>query len=250
MIRGRGASDDKGQLMTFVEACRAWKEATGSLPMNISMLFEGEEESSSPSLVPFLNENADELKSELALICDTGLFGESTPAIVTMLRGLLAEEVIITGPDKDLHSGMFGGLAMNPLRVLARIIADLHDDDGRIAIPGFYDGVDDVSEDVTSQWNSLGFSHSDFLGDVGLAAPAGGAGMVTADLRGQRSQRRLCRSRIQDGDSVIGVGKDQLSAGRQAGSDPVERAIPGVRNSKDTNRLQCRIRRARCRSGQ
>ena len=175
VIRGRGASDDKGQLMTFVEACRAWKDATGSLPTNISMLFEGEEESSSPSLVPFLNENADELKADLALICDTGLFGDSTPAIVTMLRGLLAEEVTITGPDKDLHSGMYGGLAMNPLRVLARIIADLHDDAGRIAIPGFYDGVEDLSEDLTSQWNSLGFSHSEFLGEVGLSAPAGEA---------------------------------------------------------------------------
>ncbi|MFQ5437737.1 MAG: M20/M25/M40 family metallo-hydrolase, partial [Paracoccaceae bacterium] len=91
VIRGRGASDDKGQLMTFLEACRAWRAVNGKLPVRLSLLFEGEEESGSPSLVPFLEENADELGADLALICDTGLFGDDTPAIVTQLRGLLAE---------------------------------------------------------------------------------------------------------------------------------------------------------------
>ena len=173
VIRGRGASDDKGQLMTFVEACRAWKDETGELPMNISMLFEGEEESGSPSLVPFLKRNAEELSADLALICDTGLFDNRTPAIITMLRGLLGEEITVTGPDKDLHSGQFGGIAANPLRILSRVLADLHDDSGRVAIPGFYDGVEDVPDDIVLQWNSLGFSATDFLGKVGLSVPAG-----------------------------------------------------------------------------
>ena len=114
VLRGRGTSDDKGQLMTFVEACRAWKDIHGTLPCKITFLFEGEEESGSPSLVPFLEENAEELKADIALICDTGLFESAVPAITTMLRGLLAEEVHITGPDRDLHSGMYGGIAMNP----------------------------------------------------------------------------------------------------------------------------------------
>jgi len=127
VIRGRGASDDKGQLMTFVEACRAWKAVHGTLPAKVSIFFEGEEESGSPSLVPFMKDNKDELTADVALICDTGLFGESTPAIVTRLRGLLGEELTITGPDKDLHSGMYGGIARNPIRVLAKIIASLHD---------------------------------------------------------------------------------------------------------------------------
>ncbi|SEP54954.1 M20/M25/M40 family metallo-hydrolase [Thalassovita taeanensis] len=173
VIRGRGASDDKGQLMTFVEACRAWKSVHGTLPCRLTFFFEGEEESGSPSLVPFMKDNADELKSDLALICDTGLFGDSTPAIVTMLRGLLGEELTITGPSKDLHSGMYGGIAMNPARVLAKIIAGLHDDTGRVTVPGFYDGVPELPADVAAQWQGLNFDADSFLGQVGLSAPAG-----------------------------------------------------------------------------
>ena len=173
VIRGRGSSDDKGQLMTFVEACRAWKDVHGALPANITIFFEGEEESGSPSLVPFLQENADLLRADIALICDTGLFGEDTPAIITQLRGLLGEEVVITGPSKDLHSGMFGGLAMNPARVLARVIASLHDATGRITVPGFYDGVPELTEEMSSAWEALGFDATSFLGEVGLRHPAG-----------------------------------------------------------------------------
>ncbi len=176
VIRGRGTSDDKGQLMTFVEACRAWVAVHGSLPANISLFFEGEEESGSPSLVPFMKENAEELKADVALICDTGLFGDSTPAIVTRLRGILQEEITITGPNKDLHSGMYGGIAMNPVRVLAKIIAGLHDKTGRITVPDFYDGVPELPEDIASQWKGLGFEPSNFLGEVGLAVPAGEVG--------------------------------------------------------------------------
>jgi acetylornithine deacetylase/succinyl-diaminopimelate desuccinylase-like protein len=173
VIRGRGSSDDKGQLMTFLEACRAWIAVTGELPAKVSVFFEGEEESGSPSLTPFMRENAEELTADVALICDTGLFGESTPAIVTMLRGLVAEEVVITGPGKDLHSGMFGGLARNPIHVLTNIIAGLRDETGRITLPGFYDGVPELSDEIRSQWQNLAFDHAGFLGDVGLSEPAG-----------------------------------------------------------------------------
>lgn len=174
VIRGRGTADDKGQLMTFVDACRAWKAVTGDWPCKITFLFEGEEESGSPSLVPFLKENADELSQpDIALICDTGLFDYDTPAITTMLRGLLGEEVIITGPDKDLHSGLFGGAAINPARVLARIIASLHDDQGRITVPDFYDGVPELPDNIRQQWDALGFDPDAFLGSVDLSHPAG-----------------------------------------------------------------------------
>ncbi|RYH02977.1 M20/M25/M40 family metallo-hydrolase [Salipiger sp. IMCC34102] len=176
VIRGRGASDDKGQLMTFVEACRAWKEVHGSLPANITIFFEGEEESGSPSLVPFLKENADLLRADVALICDTGLFDANTPAIVTQLRGLLGEEVVITGPSKDLHSGSYGGIAMNPARVLSRIIADLHDDTGRVTVPGFYDGVPELSNELAAAWDDLNFDAEAFLDAVGLKFPAGEQG--------------------------------------------------------------------------
>jgi acetylornithine deacetylase/succinyl-diaminopimelate desuccinylase-like protein len=182
VIRGRGAADDKGQLMTFVEACRAWKDVHGALPCKITFLFEGEEESGSPSLVPFLTENADELRADIALICDTGLFDSRVPAITTMLRGLLGEELTITGPNKDLHSGMYGGPARNPIRVLNRVIAALHDDDGRITVPGFYDGVPELSPEIRAQWDGLNFDHSAFLGDVGLAVPAGEAGRSALEM--------------------------------------------------------------------
>ncbi|MEH6833827.1 MULTISPECIES: M20/M25/M40 family metallo-hydrolase [Falsihalocynthiibacter] len=173
VIRARGSSDDKGQLMTFIEACRAWKAVHGALPVKITFFFEGEEESGSPSLIPFMQENAEELKADIALICDTGLFGEETPAIVTRLRGLLGEEIHIHGPSKDLHSGMFGGIAANPARVLAKIIAGLHDDTGRVTVANFYDGVADLPADIAAQWDALGFSPENFLGEVGLAKPAG-----------------------------------------------------------------------------
>ncbi|MDH2328715.1 M20/M25/M40 family metallo-hydrolase [Cereibacter sp. SYSU M97828] len=173
VIRGRGASDDKGQLMTFIEACRAWKSVHGTLPGRITIFLEGEEESGSPSLIPFMQENAAELKADIALICDTGLFESKTPAIVTMLRGLAKAEFTIRGPNKDLHSGMFGGIAANPLHVMTRILAELHDDTGRVTLPGFYDGVEELPDTIRQQWQALAFDHASFLGDVGLSVPAG-----------------------------------------------------------------------------
>lgn len=173
VIRARGSSDDKGQLMTFVEACRAWLAVHGSLPCRITFMFEGEEESGSPSLVPFMHENADELRADVALICDTGLFESAVPAITTQLRGLQPEELTITAASRDLHSGMYGGIASNPIRVLSKIIAGLHDETGRITLPGFYDAVPELTDEIRSQWQGLGFDHAAYLGDVGLSVPAG-----------------------------------------------------------------------------
>lgn len=173
VIRGRGSSDDKGQLMTFVEAFRAWIAVHGALPCSITVFLEGEEESGSPSLIPFMRDNADELRCDLAVICDTGLFDSRVPAITTMLRGLLGEEFTIRGPNKDLHSGSFGGAAINPLRVMAKALASLHDETGRITVAGFYDDVPELPEDLRAQWQGLAFDHEKFLGDVGLSVPAG-----------------------------------------------------------------------------
>ena len=173
VIRARGASDDKGQLMTFIEACRAWKAVYGALPTRLTIFLEGEEESGSPSLIPFLQDNAAELTADIALICDTGLFGGKTPAIVTMLRGLLGEEIHIRAASRDLHSGMYGGLAQNPIHILTRILAGLHDDQGRVTIPGFYEGVTELPDAIRAQWQKLAFDHVQFLGDVGLSVPAG-----------------------------------------------------------------------------
>jgi acetylornithine deacetylase/succinyl-diaminopimelate desuccinylase-like protein len=172
-IAARGASDDKGQLMTFLEAARAWKAVTGKLPARVTMLLEGEEESGSVNLKPFLKANAAELKADVALICDTGMWSRERPAITTSLRGLGAEEVTITAASRDLHSGMYGGAARNPIHVLAAIVAALHDDTGRVTLPGFYDGVGELSADLKRQRDGLGFDAAEFLADVGLSIPAG-----------------------------------------------------------------------------
>jgi acetylornithine deacetylase/succinyl-diaminopimelate desuccinylase-like protein len=176
VIRGRGASDDKGQLMTFVEAARGWIEATGDLPLDVTVLFEGEEESGSKSLEPFLKANADELRAGLALVCDTGQWDRETPAITTMLRGIAHCELAIQGPSRDLHSGMYGSAAINPIRALTRILGALHGDDGRVQIPGFYDGIVEPRPEQLAAWAALGFDEAEFLGDVGLKTPAGETG--------------------------------------------------------------------------
>ncbi|MCF1709092.1 M20/M25/M40 family metallo-hydrolase [Tabrizicola sp. J26] len=175
-IRGRGASDDKGQMMTFIEACRAWKAVTGKLPIPITILLEGEEESGGANLPGFLDAAKDELKADVAMICDTNMWDKETPAITTSLRGLCAEEIFIHAADRDLHSGFYGSAAANPNHILARIIADLRDADGRITIPGFYDGVPEPSPDLLAGWDKLGFSEKAFLGEVGLSIPAGEKG--------------------------------------------------------------------------
>ena len=171
-IVARGASDDKGQLMTFLEACRAFKQF-GAPPCHITVLFEGEEETGSPSLPAFLAENAKELKADVALVCDTGMWDRSTPAITIALRGIAAEEVILTGANRDLHSGLYGGLAVNPIHVLAKILSELHDDTGAVAIPGFYDGVEEIPQELADQWHELNFDGGAFLREVGLTTPAG-----------------------------------------------------------------------------
>src|SRR5690606_13089399 len=148
VITGRGSSDDKGQLMTFVEACRAYKQVHGALPCKVTVLFEGEEESGSKSLKPFLESNADELKADFAMVCDTGMWDRETPAITTGLRGLVGEEITIHAANRDLHSGVFGGAAANPIRILAKILADMHDENGRVTIPDFYDGVEETPTQI------------------------------------------------------------------------------------------------------
>ena len=175
-LRGRGTSDDKGQLMTFVEAARAWIDETGELPLNVTILFEGEEESGSPSLPAFLDAFKEELKADVALVCDTGMWDEDTPAISTGLRGLMGDEIFIQAADRDLHSGMYGSAAANPIHILTSILAELRDAEGRITLDGFYDGVHEVPEEIREQWRELERGRPHMLSEIGLSVPAGEKG--------------------------------------------------------------------------
>ncbi len=175
-IVARGASDDKGALMTFVEACRAWTEVRGALPLGVSFLFEGEEESGSRSLIPFLDETAGELTCDAVLVCDSDMWDPKTPAITTMLRGLVGQEMTITCADRDLHSGMFGNAARNAMALMADILASLRRPDGGVAIDGFYDGVEELPEAVRNIWSRLPFDENAFLANIGLSEPAGEEG--------------------------------------------------------------------------
>jgi acetylornithine deacetylase/succinyl-diaminopimelate desuccinylase-like protein len=173
IIVARGACDDKGQAMTFIEACRAFKAVTGKLPLTITMMIEGEEECGSINLPKFVRENVKELKQDLALVCDTAMWDAKTPAVTTSLRGLVYEDVKITCADRDLHSGVFGGAAQNPLRLLAQILGAMWDDNGRVVIPGFYDGVKELPADIKADLKGLGLTPEKFLGPIGLKKSVG-----------------------------------------------------------------------------
>jgi len=173
IIVARGACDDKGQAMTFIEACRAFKAVTGKLPLPITTMIEGEEECGSKNLFSFVRDNAEEFKLDLALVCDTAMWDQKTPAVTTSLRGLVYEDVKITCADRDLHSGVFGGAAQNPIRLLAKILGAMWDDDGRVTIPGFYDGVKDLPADIKADLKALDLTPEKFLGPIGLKTSAG-----------------------------------------------------------------------------
>jgi acetylornithine deacetylase/succinyl-diaminopimelate desuccinylase-like protein len=189
VIRARGACDDKGQMMTFIEACRAWKAVTGGLPVDVSLLLEGEEETGSESLPAVIEANKAGLSADVALICDTGQWDRETPAVAVSLRGMFHEEIVVTTADRDLHSGQFGGGALNAIRVLTKAVAALHADDGSIAIPGFYDDVKELPEDLREEWLALGMSPETLLAPVGLTEPAGERGRTLIE---QVSSRPTC----------------------------------------------------------
>jgi acetylornithine deacetylase/succinyl-diaminopimelate desuccinylase-like protein len=172
-IFARGACDDKGQLMTFLEASRAWLKVKGGLPFHLTVLIEGDEEGDSTHLDRYLAAHGDEFRADIVFICDTDMWDAKTPAIVTRLRGCIAEEIAIAGPSKDLHSGYYGGPARNPIRVLTKILGELHDRNGRVKIPGFYDGVDPIPLSTRRQWRALNFPAKKFLRRIGLSVPAG-----------------------------------------------------------------------------
>lgn len=179
-IFARGAVDDKGQLACHIEAVTAW-QAHGGLPVNLIMLIEGEEEIGSIHLESFVRQHRDLLRADVCVVSDTNQFARGYPAITIGTRGLVYTEVIVRGPNRDLHSGLFGGAAPNPANVLVELLAAVHDQDGRICVPGFYDGVIGLTEEEKRSWEKLPFTEEDFCRDLGVATTIGEAGYSTLE---------------------------------------------------------------------
>ena len=170
-LYARGSCDDKGQLFMHVKAAESFFNGTKSLPLNVKYIFEGEEEVGSEHLPGFLTKHKDLLSADVALVSDTALFGNGVPSITYGLRGLAYVEVMLEGPDRDLHSGVYGGAIENPINALAKMIADLHDDHHRVTIAGFYDNVIALTPEERTTFASLPFDSDEWVHDVGANKP-------------------------------------------------------------------------------
>ena len=189
VLHGRGASDDKGNIAMHLLGVTAHLEATGRTApaVDLTMLVEGEEESGSPHILQLLQAHRGELDADLVVVSDTGIFGPSTPSVCIGMRGLVAGELHVHGPDIDLHSGSFGGAVPNPIAELSRILAALHDDDRRIAVPGFYDDVVEPTEAERAATAALPFDENAWItGPATSRAAAGEAGWSTLERTGAR----------------------------------------------------------------
>ena len=181
----RGADDDKGQLYMHAKAFETMV-ATGQLPCNVKFMLEGEEEIGSPSLYKWCADNKELVRADVILVSDTSLMGWDTPSITCGLRGLCYMQVEVTGPNKDLHSGLYGGAVANPANVLAGMISKLIDPDGHIAIPGFYDDVRVLSDDERTALNDAPFDPEHYRQSIDIPAVAGERGFTTRERTGVR----------------------------------------------------------------
>jgi len=185
-IYARGATDDKGQSYTHIKSVEAWLKTHGRLPVNVKFVIEGEEEVGSSNLERFLEANREKCRCDVAVISDTSQYAPGMPAITYGLRGILACEVTVHGPSQDLHSGMFGGSVANPVNALAAMIATLHDEQGRVQIPGFYDDVVPLTDDERNRLANLPFDEASYLQGLGLDALWGEEGYTTLERRWAR----------------------------------------------------------------
>lgn len=178
-LYGRGTADDKGQVFTHVKGAEAHLAANGKLPVNVKLLIEGEEESGSTALMEFLPKNTEKLACDAILISDTSWFADNIPSIVYSLRGIAVIEVTVKGPNRDLHSGQYGGAVPNPVNVLCNMISQLHDEDNKVTIEGFYDNVRELSEEEINTLESLPFSEQEYMKDLALKGLTGEKGYST-----------------------------------------------------------------------
>lgn len=190
-IWARGADDDKGQAMIQVKAFE-YVVRNGLLNNNVKFIFEGEEEIGSPSLNAFLAEHKELLKSDIILVSDTSMLGAELPSLTTGLRGLAYWQVEVTGPNRDLHSGHFGGAVANPINVLCEMIAGMTDGDGRITIPGFYDDVEELSSEERDMIASIPFDEEAYKNAIGVKALRGEKGYATLERNSCRPSFDVC----------------------------------------------------------
>jgi len=180
-IYARGATDDKGQMYMHIKSVEAYFKMQGSLPVNVKFIIEGEEEIGSESLESFINNNTELLKCDSVLISDTALYGPGIPTLTYGLRGLCYMEVELTGPNRDLHSGTFGGGVANPINILAEIISKLQNKNGKITIPHFYDNVKKLTKKERDGFKALKFSEKKFAKELGVAELKGEKGYTTLE---------------------------------------------------------------------
>lgn len=177
-IFARGACDDKGQMYMHVKALE-FMVKTGQLPCNVKFMIEGEEEVGSENLATFVTNSKEKLANDIILISDTGMIANDVPSITTGLRGLSYVEVEVTGPNRDLHSGLYGGAVANPINILARMIASLHDENNRITIPGFYDQVEELSQEERTEMAKAPFNLEDYKSALNIKDIYGEKGYST-----------------------------------------------------------------------
>jgi len=185
-IFARGATDDKGQLFAHVKALEAHLAVNGELPVNVKLLIEGEEEVGSPSLEPWVHAEKERLACDAVVISDSSMYAPGLPAITYSLRGLAYFEVTVRGPSHDLHSGLYGGGVPNPINILAEMLASLHDAQGRVSIPGFYDHVRPLGEAERAELAKLPFDEQAFMEEAGIAALEGEEGYTTLERTWER----------------------------------------------------------------
>jgi acetylornithine deacetylase/succinyl-diaminopimelate desuccinylase-like protein len=185
-LYARGATDDKGQMFTHIKSAEAWLKSGQKLPVNLKYLIEGEEEVGSANLDDFIRDNRELLKSDICVISDTSQFGPGMPAITYGLRGIAYFELFLDGPDRDLHSGTFGGAVANPARALANMLAALVDDRNRVLVPGFYDDVTKLTDREQKQFAALPYDEREFMTSIGIDATAGEEGFSNLERRWAR----------------------------------------------------------------
>ncbi len=191
-LYARGVADDKGQIWIHFCAMEAWIKTVGRLPVNVRLLIEGEEEIGSPNLVPFCEQHKDELQADVVVISDSGLFADGLPSISYALRGLTYFQIELEGPNRDLHSGMFGGAVANPAFELARIIAQLKTPQGVVTVPGFYESVRPLAQDEREMWEKLPHSDSEMMAELGVDALPGEFGYSTLERIWSRPTFEVC----------------------------------------------------------